>query len=48
MLTGTLALIAFWVALAVESADCDVLEDWSLDCACPEPPQPMWQLELLD
>ena len=48
IVTGTLALIAFWSAFAVESADCCVFDDWPFTCAWPAPPQPIVQLELLD
>ncbi len=46
MLTGTLALTAFWSALADERANCPVSDAWSESCACPAPPQPYKQLEL--
>jgi hypothetical protein len=45
--TGTFALTAFWLALAVECAVWLVDASWDDDWACPEPPQPTWQLELL-
>jgi len=47
-MTGTFALTAFWSALAVEVAVWLVDASWDDDWACPEPPQPVWQLELLD
>jgi hypothetical protein len=47
-MTGTFALTPFCVAVADESADWSVLAVWLLSCACPEPPQPAWQLLLLD
>src|ERR1700749_959906 len=43
--TGTLALTAFWLALANDRAACSVADFWSDCCAWPEPPQPMLQLE---
>jgi hypothetical protein len=38
--TGTLALTAFWVALALELALCVVSDVCESCCACPDPPQP--------
>ncbi|HWI73880.1 MAG TPA: hypothetical protein VNT55_18105 [Baekduia sp.] len=46
-MTGTFALTACWSAFAVESAVWLVEASWDDDCACPEPPQPATQLELL-
>jgi hypothetical protein len=46
--TGTLALTPFCFAFAFELASWDVEASWDVDWACPEPPQPVTQLELLD
>jgi hypothetical protein len=45
--TGTLAFTPFWSAFASEVASWLVDASCDDDCACPEPPQPTWQLELL-
>jgi hypothetical protein len=47
IVTGTFALTPFWSAFAVEWAVWLVEASWLDDCACPEPPHPYWQLELL-
>jgi hypothetical protein len=47
IVTGTFALTACWSAFAFESAVWLVDASCDDDCACPEPPQPTWQLELL-
>jgi hypothetical protein len=47
IVTGTFALTPFWSAFADELAVWLVEASWLDDCACPEPPHPNWQLELL-
>src|ERR1700753_1814910 len=48
MLTGTLALTAFWLAFALERAACNVVAFCPESCAWPAPPQPITQLDPAD
>jgi len=48
IVTGTFAFTPFWCASAFEDACWIVAAVWEASCACPEPPQPAAQLELLD
>src|SRR6185437_8620287 len=48
MLTGTLALTAFWLASAFDAASWAVSDFWAESWAWPAPPQPIRQLEPAD
>ena len=48
MLTGTLALTAFWSASAFDAASWAVSDFWAESWACPAPPQPIRQLDPAD